>query len=56
MRGIFPDYPSVIRDILCKQGLENKEDAIAHLFEKRISEKRIPFQRINPLVIQMLTQ
>lgn len=55
MTGIFPDYPSVIRDILIKRELSYKEESIKFLYEERMREKEIPFREIKPEIIDLLS-
>lgn len=56
MSGIFPDYPSVLRDMLNKHGIEHNEKAIQYLYQERIKEKKIPFDGTRHEVISLLTE
>lgn len=55
MTGVFVDYPSVVRDILSKRGIDIDEDTIEHLYQQRLSEKEIPFRQIQPIIIDLLS-
>ncbi|SDT24742.1 putative hydrolase of the HAD superfamily [Paenibacillaceae bacterium GAS479] len=55
MTGRFPDYPSVIKDIITKRELKCNDQSIQHLYQKRMEEKMIPFRNIGPEVIHLLT-
>ena len=55
MTGAFADYPSVVRDILSKRGLNINEESIEYLYQQRLREKEIPFRQIRPEIIDLLS-
>jgi HAD superfamily hydrolase (TIGR01549 family) len=56
MNGTFPDHPSVVRDILNSHGKYSDPDVIEKVYQKRIWAKTVPFQQINPEVIELLAR
>ncbi|MQR97148.1 HAD family hydrolase [Fictibacillus phosphorivorans] len=54
MNGTYPDHQSVLRDILYSQGNTPNIEAIERVHLERLSAKSIPFQEINPQVIELL--
>ncbi|MFC0238284.1 HAD family hydrolase [Fictibacillus phosphorivorans] len=54
MNGTFPDHQSVLRDILDSQGITPNVEAIEYAHLERLSAKSIPFQEIDPQVIELL--
>ncbi|WP_336772452.1 HAD family hydrolase [Paenibacillus sp. MMO-58] len=56
MNGTFPDFPSVLRDILSTLGHEAAEEIIDNIHKERIASKSIPFNRIDPAILDMLEQ
>ncbi|ACT02213.1 HAD family hydrolase [Paenibacillus sp. JDR-2] len=56
MNGTFPDFPSVLRDILSTLGHEAAEETIDNIHNERIASKAIPFNQIEPAILEMLGQ
>ncbi|TCM99017.1 putative hydrolase of the HAD superfamily [Paenibacillus sp. BK033] len=56
MNGTFPDFPSVLRDILSTLGYEAAEEIIDNIHNDRVASKAIPFNRIEPAILEMLGQ
>jgi HAD superfamily hydrolase (TIGR01509 family) len=54
MTGHYPDYPSVLIDILNQYQLQTDKGQIEALYKERIEEKRAAFTDIDPEIIQML--
>ncbi|WP_339290935.1 HAD family hydrolase [Paenibacillus sp. FSL W8-0187] len=54
MNGHFPDYHSVIRDILVSRSLLYPQEHVEFLYQSRVSEKKIPFNRISNEICRML--
>lgn len=54
MRGIFPNYRTVIRDILEQRNLPYREEQVEFLYQSRLKEKQLPFEAVRPDVIEML--
>lgn len=54
MNGTFADYSAVLEDILNKRQLKVNSSSIEALFEMRVEEKRIPFRKIRPDMLEML--
>lgn len=54
MSGAFPNHQSVLRDILDSQGITPNLEAIEHVHQGRLAAKNIPFQEIDPQVIELL--
>ncbi|MBT2764858.1 HAD family hydrolase [Paenibacillus sp. ISL-20] len=54
MNGHFPDYHSVIRDILVSRSLPYPQEHVEFLYQSRVSEKKIPFNRISNEICRML--
>jgi putative hydrolase of the HAD superfamily len=54
MEGYFPDYPSVVKDIIENAGLRYHRETVHYLFDKRIEEKKLPFLNIRPDIIKLL--
>lgn len=56
MNGTFPDFPSVLRDIMSTLGHEVAEEIIENIHNERIVSKSVPFNRIEPTILDMLGQ
>ncbi|MCK9859510.1 HAD-IA family hydrolase [Paenibacillus sp. ATY16] len=56
MNGTFPDFPSVLRDILSTLGHEAAEEIIDNIHNERIASKSVPFNQIEPAILDMLEQ
>ncbi|MCM3626064.1 HAD-IA family hydrolase [Paenibacillus glycanilyticus] len=56
MNGTFPDFPSVLEDILNTLGHDVPEESIHAIHEQRIASKSIPFNGIDSSVLEMLEQ
>ncbi|SFD65392.1 putative hydrolase of the HAD superfamily [Paenibacillus catalpae] len=56
MNGTFPDFPSVLKDILNTLGHEVSEETIDNIHDERIASKTIPFNGIDPSILDMLGQ
>ncbi|MFE1245291.1 HAD family hydrolase [Fictibacillus sp. NPDC058756] len=54
MNGTFPDYASVLRDILNSHGMSIDPDLIEKVHQKRVWAKKIPFQDVKPEVLELL--
>lgn len=55
-RGEIADYPATMR-LICQQlGSEIDENLLAQLHAERTAQKAIPFAKINPHVLTMLTK
>ncbi|ANC76278.1 hypothetical protein ABE65_005425 [Fictibacillus phosphorivorans] len=54
MNGTYPDHQSVLRDILDSQGIVPNVEAIDRVHQERVAAKSIPFQEIDPQVIELL--
>ncbi|MGO4789594.1 HAD family hydrolase [Paenibacillus sp. 2KB_20] len=54
MNGHFPDYHSVIHDILVSRSLPYPQEHVEFLYQSRVSEKKIPFNRISNEICRML--
>jgi HAD superfamily hydrolase (TIGR01509 family) len=54
MEGAYPDFHSVLRDILHSQGLPIDEEKIDFLYQKRVASKSIPFKKIENEIIATL--
>ncbi len=54
MNGHFPDYHSVIRDILESRSLPYPQEHVEFLYQSRVSEKKIPFHTISKEICRML--
>lgn len=55
MTGAFADYPAVVRDILDKRLLPYNDDSVTQLYQERIKEKKLPFETIDPKVLELLS-
>ncbi|MBO9607746.1 MAG: HAD-IA family hydrolase [Paenibacillaceae bacterium] len=56
MTGRWPDYPSVMRDILQSLQLPVSEPMIQEMYETRIADKSYPFRAIRPDIIALLRE
>ncbi|RXZ77468.1 HAD family hydrolase [Paenibacillaceae bacterium] len=56
MTGLFPDYPSVLKDMLIKCGRKYDEEAIEYLYQERIKEKEIPFDNTRSDIVDLLSK
>ncbi|WP_308639373.1 HAD family hydrolase [Paenibacillus silvisoli] len=56
MNGHFASFREVVSDILDAKGLPVDEEALESLYQSRIQEKVLPFQRIQPDIVAMLEQ
>ena len=56
MRGEFPDYHLVIRDICDAGGVTPNENVIEELFQERLEDKSFGFRRLDPAVVDMITE
>ncbi|WP_413376378.1 HAD family hydrolase [Paenibacillus taichungensis] len=54
MTGAFPDYFSVIKDIIEKQSLIYEDKVIRALYRERVHEKSVPFLDILQEIIELL--
>lgn len=54
MNGHFPDYHSVIRDILDSRRLPYPQEHVEFLYQSRVSEKKMPFHTISKEICRML--
>jgi len=54
MTGAFPNYFSVIKDIIEKQNLTYDEKVIGSLYRERVHEKSVPFHEITEEIIELL--
>jgi putative hydrolase of the HAD superfamily len=54
MNGEFGDFREVVKDIVVGKGLPVNEEAIRHLYQERVKEKAIPFENIDPEMIDVL--
>ena len=55
MRGEFPDYPSVIRDICASAEVTPEEGLIEELLQERLEEKALAFRQLDGGVLDMLS-
>ena len=56
MRGEFPDYHSVIRDICESAKVSPEESVVEELFQERLAEKSFGFLRLDAGVVNMITE
>lgn len=56
MRGEFPDYHSVVRDICEAAKVKPNEDVIEELYQERLAEKSFGFRQLDAVVVNMITQ
>jgi HAD superfamily hydrolase (TIGR01549 family) len=56
MKGVFTDYYSVIKDICTQLNLDIDDKILTSLNEKRLAEKRKPYQNINGEIVDMLKE
>lgn len=54
MNGHFPDYHSVIHDILDSRSMPYPQEHVEFLYQSRVSEKKIPFNTISKEICRML--
>ena len=54
MNGTYPDYPTVLREILKENGLPIDEEAIQWIHDQRVSVKKVAFKHIDIPIIKML--
>ena len=55
MRGEFPDYGSVIRDICASVGVTPEASVIEELLQERLTEKALAFRQLDIGVLDMLS-
>ncbi|MFE5323669.1 HAD family hydrolase [Paenibacillus sp. NPDC056579] len=56
MKGTFPDFPSVLRDMWQSKGKTLDEAYLQSLYQARLEAKKVPFDEISPNIIYMLKQ
>ena len=56
MRGEFPDYHSVVRDICEAARVKPDESVIEELYQERLEEKSFGFRRLDGEIVDMITQ
>ncbi|XEC96526.1 HAD family hydrolase [Paenibacillus tarimensis] len=54
MTGTFPDYYSVMKDIIEKRNLECEDKILDSLYQERVYEKSVPFLDIPDEIFEML--
>lgn len=54
MDGTFPDHQSVLKDILCSQGISPNPEVIKEVHQERLSAKKVPFKEISSEVLELL--
>lgn len=54
MDGTYPDHPSILREILTKNGLSINEEAIQMVHNHRVHVKSVSFEHIDDTIINML--
>ena len=56
MRGEFPDYHSVVRDICKAAKVKPNERVIEELYQERLEEKSFGFRQLDAGVVNMITR
>ena len=56
MRGEFPDYYSVVRDICEGARVKPDESVIEELYQERLEEKAFGFRRLDGGIVKMISQ